>query len=62
MSGLNAPDVPLYPAAQTGPPGVLDTPASTLELPTSGLDTVDHAVPFQFIVRVCGVVAPDGVS
>ena len=44
MSGLNAPDVPLYPADQTGPPAVLDTPASRLELPTSGLDTVDHAV------------------
>ncbi len=43
-------------------PGVADTEVSRLELPESGLATVDQAEPFQFRVRVCGVVNPDGSS
>ena len=54
--------MPLCPTAWTPPPGSADTEPSALELPTSGLDTVDQAEPFQFRVRVCGVVAPAGVS
>jgi hypothetical protein len=37
-------------------PGAVDTDVSWLALPTAGLDTVAQAVPFQFMVRVCGPV------
>jgi hypothetical protein len=54
---LNEPETPLFPAAQTiAAPGLVDTDASMLALPASGLDTVVQAVPFQFMVRVCGPV------
>src|SRR5215469_9002194 len=60
-SGLNEPEIPLSPTAQTvAAPGVVDTEFSTLGLPASGLATVVHAVPFQFSVRVCPWVAPAG--
>src|SRR6266566_8775108 len=55
VSGLNEPETPLYPAAQTiVAPGLADTDVSWLALPTSGLDTVVQVVPSQCRVRVCG--------
>jgi hypothetical protein len=39
-------------------PGWVDTEESVLSVP--GLVTRVHAVPFQFRVRVCASVAPDG--
>ena len=60
-NGLNEPEIPLSPTAQTVPaPGVADTEFSTLGLPASGLATVVHAVPFQLSVRVCASVVPVG--
>jgi hypothetical protein len=62
-SGLNEPVVPLNPAAQTiAAPGIVETDVSRLGLPWFGLATVVHVVPLKFNVRVCGWVAPDGVS
>src|SRR5262249_32622613 len=41
VSGLNEPETPLYPAAQTiAAPGLADTDVSWLALPTLGLGTV----------------------
>ena len=61
--GLNEPETPLYPTAQTvAAPGLVDTDTNRLAAPTLGLDTVVQAVPFQFKVKVCGWVAPVGVS
>src|SRR5580692_4309468 len=63
ISGLYEPEVLLYPAAHTlAPPGVVDAPTSRLAVPVSGLDSVVLAEPFQFMVKVCRVVDPDGTS
>ena len=52
---MNEPETPLYPAAQTiAAPGLADTDASWLALPTLGLGTVVQVVPSQCRVRVCG--------
>jgi len=51
-SGLNEPETPLYPAAQTiAAPGLADTDVSWLALPTSGLDTVAFDVSPTAIAR-----------
>jgi hypothetical protein len=42
-------------------PGIVDVERSTLGLPLSGLATCVHSVPFQFMVRVCVCVVPEGV-
>src|ERR1017187_5500342 len=61
-SGLNEPDVPLAPTAQTiAAPGLVATELSASE-PALGLATVVHAVPFQFSVSVCRVMVPGTVS
>src|SRR5215831_6081898 len=54
---------PPVPAAQKMPvPGAAVTEASWPLPPGSGLGATAQEVPFQNTVRVCGAVAPDGVS
>ena len=60
---MNEPDWPVEPTAQTiAAPGLVATALSPSKLAGFGLATTLHAVPFQFSVRVCGLVAPAGVK
>jgi hypothetical protein len=57
VSGLNEPETPLYPSAQTiAASGLTDTDVSWLALPTLALGTVVQVVPSQCRVGVCGPV------